>query len=337
MRIVFLGSPPFALPVLERLLASPHTLLAIVTQPDRPRGRGRKLEPSPLAPLAAARSIPLLQPESTRDPAFVAALRALAPDVLLVASYGEILREELLTLAPHGALNVHASLLPRHRGASPIQAAILAGDAETGVSVQRMVKRLDAGDVLLESRTRIGADESAGELLARLAVLGGEAAVAALGELEQGRARFTPQDEARATHARKIEKEQGRIDWTRSADELARLVRAMNPWPLARSADGRGGELGVLVARVVAGQPGCAPGTLLAGANKLAATVACGSGALELLRVKPAGKAEMEGAAWLRGTRLEPGARLEASTTPASDARGPDDDAATDAAPRARS
>lgn len=311
MRLVFLGSPPFALPVLERIAASRHTLLAVVTQPDRPRGRGRKLEPSPLAPLCSARSLPLLQPESTREPACVAALRALAPDVLLVASYGEILREELLALAPHGALNVHASLLPRHRGASPIQAAILAGDRETGVSVQRMVKRLDAGDVLLERRTDIGAEETAGELLARLAELGGEAAVAALDELEAGRARFTPQDESRATHARKIEKEQGRIDWNRGAGELARLVRAMNPWPLAHTDDGRGGSLAVLAARALDAADGThAPGTLLAGANRAAAAVACGSGALELLRVKPAGKGEMDGAAWLRGARLEPPARL---------------------------
>src|SRR5689334_7486139 len=171
MRVVFLGSPPFALPVLERLLASRHKVLALVTQPDRPRGRGMKVAPSPLVELARARGLPVLQPNDTRDADFVGQMRGLKPDVLLVASYGEILREELLTLGHRGALNVHASLLPRHRGASPIQAAILAGDAETGVSVQRMVLRIDAGDVLLEERTPIGPNETSGELLARLAQL----------------------------------------------------------------------------------------------------------------------------------------------------------------------
>ncbi len=308
MRVVFLGSPPFALPVLERLLASRHQVLALVAQPDRPRGRGMKVEPSPLVELARARGLPVLQPADTRDPAFAGALRAFKADALLVASYGEILRQDVLSLAPKGALNVHASLLPRHRGASPIQAAILAGDAETGVSVQRMVLRLDAGDVLLEERTPIGAHETAGELSARLAVLGGEAAVRALDLVESGKARFVPQDESRATQARKLHKQQGRIDWARAAIDIERLVRALNPWPQARTADGRGNELAVLSARALQDSSGAAPGTLLPSAEGV--RVACGSGALELLRVKPAGKGEMDAAAWLRGARLEPGARL---------------------------
>src|SRR5258706_2358540 len=224
MRVVFLGSPPFALPVLERLLASRHQLLALVAQPDRPRGRGMKVEPSPLVELARARGLPVLQPEDTRAPEFAGALRSFKADVLLVASYGEILRQEVLACCPQGALNVHASLLPRHRGASPIQAAILAGDPETGVSVQRMVLRLDAGGVLPEERTPIGPRETAGELSARLAVLGGEAAVRALDLVESGRARFVPQDESRATQARKIHKQQGRIDWARAAADIERLV-----------------------------------------------------------------------------------------------------------------
>jgi len=229
MRVVFLGSPPFALPVLERLLGSRHQLLALVAQPDRPRGRGMKVEPSPLVELARARELPVLQPEDTRAPAFADRLRSFKPDALLVASYGEILRQDLLSLCRHGALNVHASLLPRHRGASPIQAAILAGDAETGVSVQRMVLRLDAGDVLLEERTPIGPEETAGELSARLAQLGGAAAVRALDLVESGAARFVPQDESRASVARKIHKQQGRIDWGRAAVDIERLVRALNP------------------------------------------------------------------------------------------------------------
>jgi methionyl-tRNA formyltransferase len=308
MRVVFLGSPPFALPVFERLLASRHKLLGLVAQPDRPHGRGMKVLPSPLVELARTRGLPVLQPQTTRDPAFAEALRALRPDVLLVASYGEILRQELLSLCPQGALNVHASLLPRHRGASPIQAAILAGDTETGVSVQRMILRLDAGDVLHEERTPIGPHETAGELLARLAVLGGDAAVHALDLLESGRARFVRQDESLATLARKLSKQQGRIDWKREALELERLVRALNPWPLARCSDGHGGDLAVLSARALEAPPGAEAGTLLPA--KEGVRVACGKGALELLRVKPAGKAEMDASAWLRGARLEPGAKL---------------------------
>ena len=302
MRVVFLGSPPFALPVFEQLLASRHQVLALVTQPDRPRGRGMKLEPSPLVELARTRGLPVLQPDSARDPAFVAELRALGAQALLVASYGEILRSELLELCPQGALNVHASLLPRHRGASPIQAAILAGDAETGVSVQRMVQRLDAGDVLLELRTPIGPRESAGELLARLAVLGGQAAVRALDEIEQGRARYVPQDETRVTLARKLEKQHGRVDWSADAARIERLVRALDPWPLARTSDGRGNDLALLAARVVPATDAALPGTLLASAE--GPCVACGKDALLLLRVKPAGKSAMDGSAWLRGARL---------------------------------
>lgn len=326
MRVVFLGSPPFATSVLERVAASAHTLVGLVTPPDRPKGRGQKTEPSPLADFARARSIPLLQPATTKDAEFVQGLRALTPDVLLVASYGEILRRDVLELAPHGALNVHASLLPRWRGASPIQAAILAGDAETGVSVQRMVLALDEGDVLIEKRTPIEAHENAGELLARLARLGGEAAVDALDALASGRARFTPQDPARATFARKIEKERGTIDWTRSADELARHVRAFTPWPGARTRaresnpsppapesnpPARAGELEltVLQARVVAETTQAAPGTLL---DPATARVATGAGALELLRVKPAGKGAMDARDWLRGARLPAGARFGA-------------------------
>ena len=308
MRYAFFGSPPFAIAVFERLLESAHFPVALVTRPDRPRGRGMKVEPSPLVVLAQARGVAVLQPETTKDPAFLAALRTLDPELLLVASYGEILRTDLLELAPHGALNVHASLLPRHRGASPIQAAILAGDAETGVCVQRMVRALDEGDVLLELRTPIGERENASELLARLSVLGGEAAVHALDLVENGEARFTAQDQARATYAKRIAKEAGRIDWNKSALELERFVRAMTPWPAARTLDPHGAELVVLEARVCKNEKQAAPGTLIALAPL--PIVACASGALELMRVKPAGKTAMDAGAWLRGARLEVEARF---------------------------
>ncbi|MEY2745130.1 MAG: hypothetical protein RL112_172, partial [Planctomycetota bacterium] len=227
---------------------------------------------------------------------------------LLVASYGEILRQDVLDLAPRGAWNVHASLLPRWRGASPIQAAILAGDAETGVCVQKMVLALDEGDVVHELRVAIGPRETAGELLARLATLGGRAAVEALDLVASGAARPSPQDPARATYAAKIRKEHGLVDWTKGAAEIDRLVRAYAPWPGARTTLA-GAELGLL---------DCPPRELPQGADatpgsvaptKEGLVVACGSGAVLLARVKPAGKGAMDGAAWARGARLEPGAR----------------------------
>jgi methionyl-tRNA formyltransferase len=270
-----------------------------------------KIETSPLAALARERGVPIVQPATARDPAFIASMRELAPDVLLVASYGEILGRDLLELARDGALNVHASLLPRHRGASPIQAAILAGDRETGVSVQRMVLALDEGDVLLEERATIGERENAGELLERLAVLGGEAAVRALDLLESGKARFTAQDKALASYAHRTRKEQGRIDWAQSATFIERHVRAMTPWPGARTVAPTGKEIVLL--EVKASQlPETPrhqdPGSILETERRL--LVATGEGSLEVLAVKPSGGVRMEASAWLRGARLAPNARF---------------------------
>jgi methionyl-tRNA formyltransferase len=310
VRVVFLGSPPFATPILARLLASPrHRVVGLVTKPDKPRGRGMRVEPSPLVALARERGVALLQPERARGDTFLAALRALEPDALLVASYGEILRQDVLDLPPRGCFNVHASLLPRHRGASPIQAALLAGDAETGVCVQRMVLALDEGDVVAEARAPIGPRETAGELLARLSDMGAEVALRALDALEDGTAVRAPQDPARATYARRIRKEDGALDWSRDALALDRHVRAMTPWPGARTTAPDGHELVLLDVEPRADVPHSAPpGTLLDARGEL--LVACGRGALLVRALKPAGKGRMDGAAWLRGARLAPGTRL---------------------------
>lgn len=307
-----MGSPPFATPVFEALLASPnHAVAALVTRPDKPRGRGMRVEESELVRAARARNIAVLQPARARDPEFVAELRAIAPDVAVVASYGEILKSDVLELPRHGCLNVHASLLPRHRGASPIQAALLAGDAETGVSIQRMVLALDEGDVLLEARTPIAAHENAGDLLARLATLGAQATLRALDALDSGSARFTPQDPARATYAKKILKEHGAIDWTKSAVDIERQVRAFTPWPGARTIAPNGAELGLVDVRVAAVAHAHAPaGTIVA--TKPALVVQCGQGALEIRALKPAGKGRMDASAWQNGARVEVGARLGA-------------------------
>lgn len=308
MRFVFFGSPPFATPVLERLLRSRHTALALVTLPDRPRGRGRAIETSELVLLAQQHGVATMQPADPHAEDFLAALRALSPDVLIVASYGVIMKDALLKLAPHGALNVHASLLPRHRGASPIQAAILAGDATSGVSLQRIVARLDEGDVLLARERAILPDESAKDLLEALAPIGGDLAVEGLDLLECGRAVFTPQDPTRATYARKLRKEQGWIDFTRPAPDLARQVRAQNPWPGARCLDPKAREVVVLRARAHAWSSLGASGELLEESPRV--LVACGAGALELLELVPAGKRAMSAIDYLRGARFSRGERF---------------------------
>lgn len=292
----------------ERLLRSRHRPLALVTLPDRPKGRGREVEESELVRAARASAVSVLQPADPHAESFLAGLRALAPEVLTVASYGVILKPALLELAPRGALNVHGSLLPRWRGASPIQAALLAGDAITGVSIQRIVLALDEGDVLLARERPIGARETAADLFAALAVLGGEALVEALDLLESEKAVFTPQDATRATYARKLRKEHGALDWSKSAVELERAVRAFNPWPLARLLDPKGREVSVLEARVLDAS-GPAGSVLEAGPGFV---VACGAGALELLSVQPAGKRPMAGAEFLRGARIEVGQRVSA-------------------------
>lgn len=315
MRLVFLGSPPFATPVLERLVRSDFRPLAIVTQPARAQGRGRKLAESSVAAIARREGIELLQPETVRDPAVLAQLADLRADVFLVVSYGEILRPEFLALPRVVALNVHPSLLPRHRGATPIPAAILAGDERTGIAIQKVARELDAGDLLLVEETAIEPGETSGELSARLALRSGELVLAALAAVEGGSARYVPQDGARATYCRKLERQHGRLDWTRPALELERHVRALNPWPGAFTRIPSGAELLVWRARA-GGDAGAAPGTVLeAGPRWLVAT---GAGALELLEVQVAGKRALSASEFLRGARLAPGARLGEPSHPPS-------------------
>ncbi|MCH2106158.1 MAG: methionyl-tRNA formyltransferase [Planctomycetes bacterium] len=315
LRVVFLGSPPFGTPVLSALLEAEHELVGVVTRPDRPRGRGRSVERGEVALLADERGVSVLQPESTRGGDFAASLHELSPDVLVVASYGEILDEEVLSVPTLAPLNVHASLLPRHRGSSPIQAAILAGDSTTGVSVQRMVLALDAGDVLLERELSIGVEETAGELHDRLAPLAGEAAVAALDVLAEGDAVFAPQDEARVTMTRRLRKGDGRPDLkSLDAEGFVRHVRAMTPWPGARVELCRDGEdplaLTLHSARVAegGGWSGGAPGDLRVEGERL--LLALAQGVVDLVKVQPAGKRPMDVADFLRGARVEGAARL---------------------------
>ena len=315
LRVVFLGSPPFGTPVLQALSASRHELSLVVTRPDLPRGRGRTIERGAVAELGDTIGVPVLQPKTTRDASFAEALREQSPDVLVVASYGEILNEDVLAVPSIAPLNVHASLLPRHRGSSPIQAAILAGDAKTGVSVQRMVLALDAGDILLERAVEIGEDECAGELHDRLSVLAGTAAVDALDLLAGGDVVFSPQEEELITMTRRLQKNDGRLEHSdMSAEDFVRHVRAMTPWPGARTDLFKGDEEG-LPFTVHAAQAtelslweGAAVGDLSAVDGRL--FLALNTECVELTKVQPAGKRPMPVSDFLRGARLEEGARL---------------------------
>ncbi len=303
-----MGTPPFARTILAALLARPDPVVGVVCQPDRPRGRGLAVIPPEVKVLALEHDLPVLQPVKVRDPAFLEALTALAPDVIVVAAYGRILPRTILDLPPHGCINVHASLLPRYRGAAPIAAAILAGDPTTGVSIMAMSEEMDAGDVLLTREVPIAPDDTTGTLTERLATLGGQAIGDALDDLRAGRLGRTPQPATGITFAPRTEREHARIDWTAPAAHLERLVRAMNPAPTAFTTLG-GRVLRVHQAAVVAGRPGTAPGTVL-DAGSAGLDVAAGDGALRLLEVQLEGKRRMPVAAFLAGQKVAPGTTL---------------------------
>jgi len=307
-RTVFMGTPDFAVPTLDRLLAT-QEVVAVLTQPDRPAGRGRHVRPSAVKARAEAAGVPVLQPASLRrDPSAVDALRALAPDVLVVAAYGLLLPPEVLGLAPGGALNVHASLLPRWRGAAPVAHAILAGDAESGVTIMRLDAGLDTGPTLARREVAIGPDETTGGLTARLAVVGADLLAEVLPAWLAGELVPAPQDDAAATLAPRLSAAAGLLDWTAPAEVLARRVRAMSPRPGAYTVQD-GLRLKVHGATALpAAEPGGEPGLLVATPGGPA--VVTGDGWLRLDRVQPAGGRPMPGSAWVRGRPEVLGGRL---------------------------
>ncbi|MFT2156852.1 methionyl-tRNA formyltransferase [Pseudomonas putida] len=288
MRIVFAGTPEFAAEHLKALLDSPYEIVAVYTQPDRPAGRGQKLMPSAVKALAVAHDIPVFQPQTLRNADAQAELAALKPDLMVVVAYGLILPQVVLDIPSLGCINSHASLLPRWRGAAPIQRAVEAGDAESGVTVMRMEAGLDTGPMLLKVVTPISADDTGGTLHDRLAKMGPPAVVQAIAGLADGSLQGEIQDDALATYAHKLNKDEARIDWTRPAVELERLIRAFNPWPVCHSTlDGE--SVKVLAANLSTGQG--TPGEILS-ASKDGLVVACGDQALSLTRLQlPGGKA----------------------------------------------
>ncbi|VXB46253.1 10-formyltetrahydrofolate:L-methionyl-tRNA(fMet) N-formyltransferase [Pseudomonas sp. 8BK] len=288
LRIVFAGTPEFAAEHLKALLDTPHQIIAVYSQPDRPAGRGQKLTPSPVKQLALQHNIPVYQPQTLRDPAAQAELAALNPDLMVVVAYGLILPQVVLDTPRLGCINSHASLLPRWRGAAPIQRAVEAGDAESGVTVMQMEAGLDTGPMLLKVSTPISSEDTGGSLHDRLASLGPQAVVEAITGLADGTLKGKLQDDSLATYAHKLNKDEARLDWNRPATELEYLVRAFHPWPICHST--LNGEA-IKVHAATLGEGQGQPGTILA-ADKSGLTVACGVGALRLTRLQlPGGKA----------------------------------------------
>ncbi len=303
MRIVFFGTPEFAVPSLDALAGAGHDIAAVVSQPDRARGRSRSiLLPPPVKARAQETGLAVLQPDRPTGDVFAAALRRLAPELGVVVAYGHILRPEILEIPTHGMINVHASLLPRHRGASPIQTAILEGDAVTGVSVMQMEAGLDSGPVLGQRQTPIAEHETAGELGARLAELGAEALVEAVAAIAEGKAEPRAQDESGASYAPKLNRTQARLDWQAPAVLLARRIRAYDPVPGAwTTMDGAD----VKLFDALAGPGGGRPGEVLAAGDTL--LIATGEGTLEVRRVQPSGRTPMPVKDWVRGRGVRVG------------------------------
>ena len=288
MRIVFAGTPEFAVPPLRALLGTSHEICGVYTQPDRPAGRGRKLTPSPVKLIAQEAGLPVFQPETLKDEAAQAELRELKPDLMVVVAYGLLLPRAVIDTPPLGCINIHASLLPRWRGAAPIQRSILAGDAETGVTIMYIEPSLDAGPMLLKKSCPIGPDDTAGDLHDRLARIGAEALLEALPPIAAGTAQPELQDESLVTHAAKISKDDAQLDWSRPASELQRQVCAFNPWPVAETVY-RDQVMRVWRGTVIPATRLAPPGTLLIDGEHL--DVVTGNGCLRLLEIQlPGGK-----------------------------------------------
>ncbi|MBV8534071.1 MAG: methionyl-tRNA formyltransferase [Alphaproteobacteria bacterium] len=304
MRLVYMGTPDFAVPALAALLAAGHEVACVYSQPPRPAGRGQKEQRSPVHELALARGLAVRTPASLKAEAAQREFADLKVDAAIVAAYGLILPKPVLTAPRFGCFNIHASLLPRWRGAAPIQRAILAGDVETGVTIMQMDEGLDTGAMLRRARTPIGPDDTAQTLHDRLAEIGAREIVAALRDVEAGTAAPEPQPAGGVTYAAKLSRDDGRLDWTRPAVALERQVRAFDPWPGAWF-EHAGERIKVLAAKPVRGVAGI-PGTVVAAGP----VVACGEDGLQLLRLQRPGKAPLEAGAFLRGYPLPSGTRL---------------------------
>ena len=320
MRVVFMGTPDFAVPTLAALLESRHEVVGVVTQPDRPKGRSGKLQPSPVKEKALEADVPVLQPEKVKDPAFLPELEKLVPDVIVVVAFGQILPESVLNLPKYGCMNVHASLLPKLRGAAPIQWAIINGESVTGVTTMQMDEGLDTGDMIQKTEVEITPDETGESLHDKLAAAGAALCVETLKAVETHTATFEKQGESPTAYARMLDKKLGNIDWSRSAVEIERLVRGLNSWPSAythwdgkvmkiwkaKAEPGAGVQAGGTETEKFQGESQTVAGTVVA-VEKDSFTVQTGEGRLKVLQLQIPGKKRMDADAFLRGYSLKPG------------------------------
>ena len=309
MKVIFMGTPDFAAVSLQRLIDDGHEILAVYTQPDKPKGRGYKLTPPPVKELAMQYGLPVFQPTRLKDGKVAAQMREFGPDIIVVAAYGRLLQKDILELPPLGCVNVHGSLLPRYRGAAPIQWAVINGEKEAGVTTMYMAQGLDCGDMILKASTAVGENETSGELYDRLAVLGADCLSETMAlfarEWAQGRRpKGIPQDESDATHAPMLEKSMGSIDFSKPAQQVHNLIRGMNPWPSAYTR--LDGKL-LKVHRSVLAEGEGAPGEIL---DPQTFTVACGKGAIQLTEVQLEGAKRMDASVFLRGHPLQKGTVL---------------------------
>ena len=305
MRIVFMGTPDFAVPSLQALIDAGHEVCAVYTQPDKPQGRKQILTAPPVKTLALEHDIPVFQPNTLKNEDEQARLREIAPEVIIVVAYGKLLPKAVLDIPPHGCINVHGSLLPRWRGAAPIQWAVIAGDEMAGVTTMQMAEGLDTGDMLLTYETKVGEKETAGELFDRLAQSGAELLIQTLVKLDEITPR--PQDDAQSCYAHMLDKQMAVIDWSKSAHEIDCLIRGLNPWPIALTTLS-GERLKVFAAEKAAGNG--EPGTVLEADPKKGLTVACGEGALGLTEIQLVGGKRMKATDFLRGHVIEVGTKL---------------------------
>lgn len=305
MRIVFMGTPDFAVPSLQALIDAGHDVCAVYTQPDKPQGRKQILTAPPVKTLALEHDIPVFQPNTLKNEDEQARLRELAPEVIIVVAYGKLLPKAVLDIPPHGCINVHGSLLPRWRGAAPIQWAVIAGDEMAGVTTMQMAEGLDTGDMLLTYETKVGEKETAGELFDRLAQSGAELLTETLVKLNDITPR--PQDDAQSCYAHMLDKQMAVIDWSKSAHEIDCLIRGLNPWPIALTTLS-GERLKVFAAEKAAGNG--EPGAVLEADPKKGLTVACGEGALKLTEIQLVGGKRMKATDFLRGHAIEVGTKL---------------------------
>jgi len=321
MRIVFFGTPQFAVPTLDRLLASGHSIVGVVTQPDRPRGRGQRVTEGPVKTVALAHGVPVMQPDRLKTPEFLDAFARMSADLGVVAAYGKILPEDVLRIPRLGLINVHASLLPRWRGAAPVERAVMAGDTETGVTIMRVVRQLDAGPTFAMATRTIGLDETAQQVERDLARLGAELLAQVVNRMAQGHLEETPQDDTLATYAPRLTKEEGLLDWKRPAMAIHNSVRGLHPWPHAFSFLG-GSRYIILRTSTGEGSGGCeprdaaaAPGTVREASGDRF-TVAAGDGLVRILEIQPEGRRPMHAREFLAGHPVRPGARFDSPASP---------------------